>query len=252
MSKTTIEVECWFCGESLIVEDKPVEMNFFGKYIEERNFHEDCKPLYRKRRDEIKEEYIRLKIEVMFERALRMMEKQDGFHINDYKEASEVVGELARKDPKKFDSSHEMMAAMELINNRIHTKVQYPLNKRRIDMLLPSLKVALEIDGVHHNFIIGKDSDRDIEILNELNKNDKGWEIVRIPTKIIEKNLKELIPTIRHIYKEKQDLRRRNGGFIPSYYSRTNLSAHLKAVQGVNDPTVNSYRDAVFREDSPS
>lgn len=241
--------DCWYCGEIVFDNDhKNGKENYWGKTIQNRAFHEECKVKYKKEKEEKKEEYVRLKIEVMFERALRMMEKQDGFKINEYKEAAEVIIEVARKDSNKFASSHEMMAAMELIKHRYLTKVQYKVLQKRVDMVIPELKVALEIDGHLHKFVIGKDSERDVIILNELNKEEKGWEIIRIPSKSIENDLNNLIPTIKGVYEEKQKLRAKHNGFIPSYYSRNNLSSHLKALQGVSDKTKNSYRDAEFKE----
>lgn len=218
--------ECWYCNEPVVEE---------GRYPRNRSFHEECEELYLKEKEETKNEYIRLKVEVMFERAMRMIEKQAGVSVNEYKEAADAVHELAKKDTNKFASSHEMVATMQLIKNRIKTKVQYPVNRRRVDMLLPDLKIALEIDGHLHRFRIGKDSDRDIEIMNKLNENDRGWEIIRVPTKEIEENLNNLIPSVKQLYKERQDLRRKHGGFLPSYYSAHNRSSHLKALEGVRD-----------------
>lgn len=226
--------ECWYCNE-YIVES--------GPYPKERSFHEECKERYLIEKEETKTEYIRLKVEVMFERALRTIEKQDYGSISEYKEAADAVHELAQRDSNKFASSHEMVAAMELIRNRVKTKVQYPINRRRVDMLLPELKVALEIDGNLHKFRIGKDSDRDIEIMNYLNENDNGWEVIRIPTIFIEKNITKLVPSIKQLYKERQELRRKHNGFLPSYYSSHNRSSQLKALEGINDKTKYSLKE---------
>lgn len=218
--------ECWYCNEPVM---KP------AKNTDVRTYHEDCFKLYMQEKEETNQEYAKLKIEVMFERALRMMEKQGHIRVDDYKEAAEAVHELALRDTTKFDSSHEMIAVMELINNKIKVKVQYRVNRRKIDVLIPELKVALEIDGHLHKFRIGKDSERDIEILNELNKESAGWEVIRIPTKYIEKRVDKLIPAIKALYSEKQKLRAENGGYIPSYYSRHNQSNQLKALEGIYD-----------------
>lgn len=218
--------DCWYCHEPL-VSSKWAWRN--------RAFHEDCFELYEEKRDKDKEEYVRLKVEMMYERALRMMEKQDNLKMNLYKEAAEAVYELAKRDSTKFASSAEMVAAMELINNRVKIKIQYPVNRRRIDILIPDWKVALEIDGSLHQYRIGKDSKRTIEILGELNKEESGWEVIRIPTKYIEANVSQLVPAIKTLYNERQQLRKENGGFIPSYYSRHNRSEQLIALEGIVD-----------------
>lgn len=220
--------ECWYCGEYVPkIVAKP----------HNRVFHEECEEKFLKEKEDTKQEYVRLKVEVMYERALRMLEKQNRLSLSEYKEAAEAVHGLAKKQPSKFASSHEMVAAMELIRNEVRTRVQHPVGRRKVDMVLPEFKVALEIDGGLHKFRIGKDSARDIEILNTLNENEVGWEMVRIPTKFIETNIKGLIPAIKTLHKEKQDLRRKNNGFIPSYYSRHNASAQLQALEKVDDDT---------------
>lgn len=234
-------LNCWHCGEPTIARSDKGTL---------RCFCDTCTNKHSEQVENNKNEYVRLKIEVMFERALRMMEKSGRVSINQYYEAAEAVHDLARKEPNKFDSSHEMMAVMELLKNRIRCKVQFKVNNRRVDILLPDLKVALEIDGALHKFRIGKDSERDIEILNALNKDDSGWEIVRIPTKFIENNLPRLLKAIKAISKEKRELRAKNGGFIPSYYSRHNALAQIKALEDVDDYTKQQLKENVLSMDT--
>ncbi|EKA0857757.1 hypothetical protein ONF04_003030, partial [Listeria monocytogenes] len=69
--------------------------------------------------------------------------------------------------------------------------------------------------------------------LNTLNKSEHGWEIIRIPTRFIEQNIRRLVPAIKALYKERQELRNKHNGFIPSYYSRTNKMSHISAIKGV-------------------
>lgn len=199
--------DCWYCGE--IVVDSYKDPN-------NRVFCDMCKEDYLKEKEETLNKYIALKIEVMYERALRYMEKQL-LSMHKYKEAAETVFEFAKEDPNRFGSSHEMMAAMELIRNEIPIKMQYKVKRHRIDILIPSLKVALEIDGYMHQYKVLKDSVRDVDLINEFGT---GWEVIRIPTKHIEQNLKQLVPAIKALYKEKQKLRSKNGGFIPTNFSK--------------------------------
>lgn len=199
-------VECWTCEEG---------MAHVGKEPNGRMFCEVCKDIYLTEKEENLARYVELKIELMYERALRNMEKQ-GMPMSVYKEAAESVHEFAKEDSTKFDSTPEMMAAIELIHNRIPIKLQYPIQRYRVDIIIPSMKVALEIDGHTHKYNVLKDSIRDTNLIEEFGI---GWEVVRIPVKHIESNLRKLIPAIKAVYQEKQKLRRNNNGFIPKHFS---------------------------------
>lgn len=226
-------VTCWHCGEFLAADTTVIAAGSSGG----RKFCPECKELFETKREETKRKYIQYKVEVTIERALRLIEKQDScsFRMDEYYDASAVVTDLFRKDSTKFDSAHEVIACIELIRNLIKTKTQQRIGRKKVDFLLPDLKVVLEIDGNLHDFKIGKDSQRDIFILNELNKDDKGWEIIRIPTSLIEKDITKLVPSIKVLYKKRQELRRKYNGFIPPYYSRHNKIAQVEALKGASD-----------------
>ena len=217
---------CWYCGNDIEHEyEKP----------HNRLFHPECYQKFQIERDKQLNEYLKLKTEIMYERALRDMEKQDHICLADYYDEAQLVHDMAIADFNKFQSSDEMMTAMELVRMRVKAKVQFKLGRRRIDFLLPELKVALEIDGSLHKFKVVKDSQREIEILNKLNENDSGWDVIRIPTELIEQNLTKLVPAIKALYKKRQQLRKDNSGFIPLYWSRTNTMSQALAV---NDKTL--------------
>lgn len=197
---------CWTCGIPVAtVLDNP----------HSRMFCPECKEKYEADKQNTLSKYIELKIRVMFERAMRILEKQFA-PLYEYKDESEYVLELALSDAEKFGSSHEMVAAMELLRNRVKAKVQQRILSHRVDFLLPDLKVVLEIDGYMHNYSKLKDSKRDVKIVNELGA---GWEVVRIPTKYIEQNVRMLVPAIKELHAYKQKLRRKYNGFIPPTFS---------------------------------
>lgn len=228
---------CWYCGH---------EIPSSVAYHSQRSFHPDCLIKFQTERDKQLEDYLRLKMKVMFERALREMEKQDDVYVTKYYDEAQLVREMALNNVNKFQSSDEMMAAMELVRKRVKTKVQYHIGHRRVDFLLPELHVALEIDGALHRFKINKDSQREIEIMDDLKKLGGNWEIIRVPTDLIEKNLTKLVPAIKALYKVRQELRAKNGGFLPSYWSRTNRIAQIDALMGVKDKSkasLNDYHD---------
>ena len=213
---------CWYCGNAISNDyDRP----------HNRMYHDDCHAKAELAKDKQLKEYLELKTRVMYERALKNMEKQEYICLADYYDEAQLVLETALNDPNKFQSSDEMMTAMELLRNRIHTKVQYKLGRRRIDFLLPDLKVALEIDGALHKFKVTKDTQREIEITNQLNQSEKGWEVIRIPTNLIESHLTRLVPAIKKLYDTRQKLRAENNGFIPLNWSRTSSMAQALVIK---------------------
>jgi very-short-patch-repair endonuclease len=117
----------------------------------------------------------------------------------EYKEASEVIRERIEREPEVFDSAHEMVAAIELLRNYVHLKLQTKIGRYRVDMTLPDHRVALEIDGELHEMKSSriKDKERDIKIRSSLE--DLNWEIVRIPTKFIDRKVVKLLPAIMKI-----------------------------------------------------
>lgn len=205
---------CWYCG----CKGKRSK-SFTEKYIDSRYFHDDCFEEYKREKEDTLENYVQLKIKVMHERALRILEKQKA-NLELYYDESQAVLEKALEEPNKFLSSHEMIAAMELLKNRIAFKKEYRIGKHKVDFLIPSMKVILEIDGKTHDYKRVKDTKRDNDILNVLNEKEKGWEVIRIPTKHIEDNVSKLKQAIIEIKKHKQNLRKENHGFIPSRFSK--------------------------------
>ena len=197
---------CWYCGEYETVENKDVDSKRF--------FHDPCKREFDKEKRERLKEYVQLKVRVMHERALRLMEKQ-GASLENYYDESQAVLEKAIEEPTKFASSPEMMVAMELLRNEVRFKPEFKIGSRRIDFLIPDMKVALEIDGHLHQYKLVKDSQRDVEVLSILNKDDPGWEVVRIPTKRVEENIKKLLPAVKMLSEYKRKTRKENNGFMP-------------------------------------
>lgn len=198
---------CWSC-------DSPVELNTDNPIL--RVFCDECRENYKDEKKATLNKYLQLKMRVMHERSLRFLEKQQ-VRLYKYKDASEIVLEAALENPSKFGSSHEMMAAMELIRHKIHVKTQQKIDKHRVDFLIPNMNVVLEIDGYMHKHYKLKDSQRDIEVRESLGAK---WEVIRIPTKYIEQNVSQLIIAIQEVYKYKKEIRLRNQGLIPEWYSK--------------------------------
>jgi very-short-patch-repair endonuclease len=210
---------CWTCGK--LTEIKPRRWPSFEEYMKwndidgfrqdrfsaerkfdasyDRVFCDECFDAYCEKRKQDLKEYSKYRSMVMYERALRYMERSKTIFVNDYREAAEAVLEKQLND-FSFGSSYEMIAAMVLIDERYKIKPQAKVGKYHVDFLIPELKVVLEIDGHMHKYNKKQDSKRDQDIRQLL----PGWNIVRIKTKYIERNPSMLLQAIRGILKDRK------------------------------------------------
>lgn len=217
MPLTKVYYPCWNCGTKVEVE---------SRVISYRAFCEECEREYRDKKAEDLKEYVRLKTLIMHERAMRMLEKQNA-DVYAYKEASEAVLEFALEPGEKFSSSHEMVAAMELIRNHVKIKVQQTIGNYRVDFMIPEMNVVFEVDGYMHKTSKVKDNQRDIAIREILGSD---WEVVRISTKNIEENIDKLLDAIEAIAEYKREVRRKNNGIIPEWYSARENNHYSKII----------------------
>ena len=90
------------------------------------------------------------------------------------------------------------MVALELIRRGVKAHHQAKIFDYSVDFLLPDMKVALEIDGrVYH----GRDREKKESIRDDVIawKLGQGWEVVRIDTENVNKNVTKLLPGIRAV-----------------------------------------------------
>lgn len=212
-------LSCWGCGIA-------VPKHFSGPKI--RIMCDDCKPEYEKDKEETLKEYIRLKMKVMYERALRILEKSQKVDMHAISEAAKAVEEYSRSHTSAFVSSHEMIAAMVLIHHRIKIKMQYKVNTKRIDIYAPELNCGVEVDGAHHKGRELKDSARDILIRGEMGS---AFEIIRIPVNYIEQNPIRITTYIKNAYRLKKELRLQYDGLLPDNYSKREYETYKKCLQ---------------------
>lgn len=210
-------ISCWTCGTKVEVEDASFSV---------RAYCEPCEKAYNEKKTADLKEYVRLKALIMHERALRMLEKQDA-KLYLYKEASEVVLEFALMPGERFSSSHEMVAAMELLRNRIKVKTQQTVGQYRVDFVIPEMHVILEVDGYMHKTSKIKDSQRDIDLRKTLGLE---WEIVRISTKHIEEHASKLVQAIEAVADFKRDVRSKHNGILPEWYSEREMNHYSKVI----------------------
>ena len=240
-------MECWICGAELQEKKKTDKWvnpgaTFMQKLLEEekhekeveiaagkkkRCYCEQCKRSWDEKYTKRIREYRKLHNEIMVERGIQCMERQN-LNIYDYKEAIEVVQEFVQENnrildtsewetAKQFGSSEEVAAAIVLVANEIKTTIQHRVAGYVVDFILPTKKVVLEIDGEFHKGKEEAESRRDAKIRNALGG---GWEIIRIPTGYIHKNVELLPEAIESAAKERRTVRKQHGGFLPETYSR--------------------------------
>ncbi len=123
-----------------------------------------------------------------------------------YKDAIRLVeGNLNRTG--WYQSTEEIMVALELIRRGVKASHQVKILDYSVDFILPDMKVSLEIDGkIYH----GKDRQKYESLRDEVitNKLGEGWEMIRISTDNINKNVTKLIPGINAVLKRKKSLKR--------------------------------------------
>ena len=203
-----LEDRCWNCGE-IIPEDQ-----FYGCG---RRFCEKCETQHMEKYKGVVNEYAIIKNRVMFERAMRMMEKA-GCRMTKYKRYARAVEAHSKENPEQYRSSDEMIAAIVLLEAGYDFQMNKAIGKYHIDIFIPSIYVCLEIDGDRHKYSKKEDGQRDLEIRHTLGSK---WEIIRIPTKYLEKEQGKIVEAIESVYKLKKEFRGRNGGVLPETYSKS-------------------------------
>lgn len=213
---------CWECGkEGANKFDLKKAEYLYGEFweyvpVSQRCYCDECFTRVVEERKADRDNYVRLKKKLMFERAVRLLERQD-VDLYEYKEALEVVRKYSSENLNMFDSADEMVAAAVLIKNGKKIKTQHKVGAYRVDFYIPSMKIVLEIDGDRHKYSKKRDSERDIKIRQELGQD---VEIIRIDTKYIEANAKMLVEAIKTLREERQKLRSKNFGYLPEWYKR--------------------------------
>lgn len=203
---TMQEQICWGCGKVIPPEQF---------YDSGRRFCEKCEAEHIERYKGIVNEYAIAKNKVTFERAMRLMEKA-GCEMSKYKRYARAVERHSAENPEQYRSSDEMIAAVVLLEAGFDFEMNKVVGKYTVDIFLPEMCVCLEIDGDRHKYSKKEDGQRDLEIRRKLGSK---WEIVRIPTKYIEKEPEKIAEAVQAVYDLKKRTREKNGGILPETYS---------------------------------
>lgn len=120
--------------------------------------------------------------------------------IEDYSAAIAVI-EKQLSHAGWFQSSEEIMVALELLKCGVKVHHQVRVFDYRVDFVLPELRVLLEIDGpIFH----GKERQKQREVRDAvLNHKFPGWEIIHISTENICINVTRLLPAIRTVLRRR-------------------------------------------------
>lgn len=152
-----------------------------------------------------------------FKRAVERISKMDRGR-GRYSTAIQVIHKKLCT-PGWFDSTEEIMVAIELVRKRVRARHQVKFGRYRADFVLPEEKIVLEVDGepFHNENTREKERIRDDLIVLALGPE---WDVIRIPTALINQNLCRLVPAIRKVKEKRDFLRNQNGGLLPDWYDR--------------------------------
>lgn len=156
-----------------------------------------------------------------FDRAVERVSKHAGKKFKQYKKAIEIVKKNLYND-HWFESTEEVMAAIELIKNNYKIKHQAKVGRYRVDFLIPEEKVVLEIDGSVYHTDKTKNKETIRDNLIKFNLGD-DWEIIRVSDTDLNTNVTRLTKAIKTVKEERDKIRKANDGNLPKWYSDRDL-----------------------------
>ena len=156
-----------------------------------------------------------------FDRAVERVSKHTGKRFKQYKRAIEIVKQNLYNE-KWFDSTEEIMAAIELIKNNYKIKHQTTVGRYRVDFLIPEEKIVLEIDGSIYHTSKTKDKETLRDNLIKFNLGD-GWEVIRVSDTDLNTNITKLTKAIKGVKEKRELLRKQNNGNLPKWYTDRDL-----------------------------
>lgn len=209
---------CWQCGKEMFIElAEPME----------RLYCAECYDLKLKAHKQLVNDYTELKAKVMFENAIRIMEKSNVIYMHEYLHDCNSVYEMVTKEPNNFKSSYEIIIAIILTNCKYEFNINYQISNYRVDFYIPELFICLEVDGDRHKHKLVEDNQRDIALRNHLGAQ---WEIIHIPTEYIDKNAEKIFDVMESAREMKKKLRQEPGQVNTPFSKRE--KEHYKKIIG--------------------
>ena len=183
---------CHICGESVsVLAYRPnlrYTCNTCKMIMIDKRLEEDSKALEEKRK--------RLK------RAIKRISRVA--QIADYKKAIEIIKKyMDRKG--WFQSTEEIMAALELVKNNYRIHHQVKVGIYHVDFVIKSLEVVLEIDGILYH-------PKDLKSRNKSMRRDEfikykfgnDWEVIHIDDVCINTDITKLSTAIDEVLKKRK------------------------------------------------
>ena len=133
-----------------------------------------------------------------------------------YEKAINTVQKVLH-NPGWFDSTEEVMVAIELIKHGYRINHQVPLKRYKLDFVLRDQKVILEIDGPYHTEKTkAKEQLRDDIAIASFGAD---WEVLRISTDDINQNITRLTEAIEKSVERRNQFRAEHNGQLPGWYN---------------------------------
>lgn len=191
---------CRDCIELDRIKRKQVMLEKKAKFLEEQGI-----VIQPRERTGVKAKERQSKSEAMLSRAIKRIEEIAD--ISKFTDAIEKI-RLYTFAGVTFGSTEEMLVAIELTRQGVKYRQQVNFGPYRVDFVLDSYKVILEVDGrpFHSGDRKRKDQIRDGQILSTL---EPGWEIVRVNDDNINERLTRLVPAIEKVLQDRKLKRER-------------------------------------------
>lgn len=125
--------------------------------------------------------------------------------VADIKKYDKAVSWMRKNIDQKgwFQSTEEIMVAMELIRRGVKAYHQVKIYEYSVDFVLPDYKVILEVDGsIYHGKDRLKQQDMRDEVVSD--KMGDGWQVVRISTDCINMNITKLMLAIKKVLSQRK------------------------------------------------
>lgn len=184
-------VPCCECGTDVLS----------WNYIRGRNYMcHSCKDRKKEELKPLKVEAKKRKPEIAIARI-----KQQGNNIEQYEKAILEIEKHIIK-PNWFQSTEEIMVALQLYKRKIPFNHQAKIHNYIVDFILPKDKIILEVDGklFHTKETRRKEMLRDEFIINKMGED---WEVIRVSDEDVNSHIKNLPLAIRLKYKNRQRLK---------------------------------------------
>lgn len=173
-----------------------------------------CKVIEKQAKKEKRKNLRELEQERKLDIAIELFEKLG--MSKDYTGSIEILRKHLYKDGY-FQSSLEVITALELLRRGYKFKHQVKIGKWKVDFVIPILKTVLEVDGdlYHSKDNKEKEQYRDSVIVASLGPE---WEVIRIKESTIKKNPQKLVQAIKMVITRRRKLRK-NYSYVPSWYN---------------------------------